>query len=102
MRLVIRECGLALDQERRNSIERRLRFLLARFSPRIGRIVVRLADLSYNIGNLKVHCQIAIRLAPFGHVSIDVAAVDLDTALNWAASRIGPAVNRELMRWRDK
>ena len=102
MRLEIRNQGLELDADARDGIERRLLFILARYCSRIDRITVRLAELDGTCGELKMQCQIVIRLLPYGQVTVDVAAVDIDSAMDWAASRIGPAVNRELMRWRDR
>jgi predicted component of type VI protein secretion system len=102
MRLEIRDQGVDLGQGLRKSLERRVRFMLARFCSRIDRVTVRLENLDGTIGGMKVRCRIVIRLAPFGQVSVDVAAVDLDVALNWAANRIRPAVDRELFRWRHK
>jgi hypothetical protein len=102
MRLEIRNGGLDLGQTLRQAIERKLQFILGRFCSRIGRVTLYLANLDNTFGEMKVHCRIAIRLVPFGQVAVDVAAVDLDTALDWAAERIGPAVQRELIRWRDR
>jgi ribosome-associated translation inhibitor RaiA len=102
MQLSIRNQGLEVDPGLRDAIERRLLFILARYCSRIGRINVKLAGLDGACGELRIQCHIVIRLVPFGQVTVDVAAVDLDSALDWAAKRIGPAVNRELMRWRDR
>jgi hypothetical protein len=102
MRLVIRDQGVDLGQGLRNKLERRVRFMLARFCSRIDRVTVRLAKLDGTVGDMKVRCRIVIRLVPFGQVSVDIAAVDLDGALAWAASRIGPAMDRELFRWRHR
>jgi hypothetical protein len=102
MRLEIRNQGLELPAEARRAFERRLRFLLGRFGTRIGRVTVYLVDLGGTLGELKIGCRIVVRLAPFGQVRIEVAAVDLDTAVDWAARRLGPALQREFMRWRDR
>jgi hypothetical protein len=102
MRLEIRDQGVDLGQGLRNKLERRVRFMLARFCSRIERVNIRVAQLDGTFGDMKVRCRIVIRLVPFGQVSVDVAAVDVEIALAWAASRIGPAVDRELFRWRHK
>jgi hypothetical protein len=49
-----------------------------------------------------MRCRVIIRLLPLGRVSFDVAAADLETALNWMVKRIGPSVARELMRRRTR
>jgi hypothetical protein len=102
VRLEIRKQGKGLDKAALAGIERRVRFILARFGSRISRVTVRVADLDGSCGDLRVHCRIVVRLVPFGQVSLEVAAMDLDAALEWVGSRIGPAVTRELMRGRSR
>jgi hypothetical protein len=102
MRLEIRRQGLDIGQDLQALIERRLQFVLARFGNRIGRVSVQLVQLHDAPSHMQVCCRIVVRLVPFGQVRVEVAAVDVDAALQWAASRIGPAVQRELMRWRDR
>jgi hypothetical protein len=100
MRLDIRSQGLELGAESRTALERKLHFNLARFCGRVHRVNVCVADLHGAGGDMRVGCQIVVRLVPCGRVRIEVAARNLDTALDWAAQRIGPAVDRELLRWR--
>jgi hypothetical protein len=102
MRLEIRNRGLELDGAAAARVERRLQFILARFGQRVGRVTVTLAGLPGAEGPLQVCCRIVVRLVPFGQVGVETAAVDVDAALDWAAGRIGPAVARELLRWRDR
>src|SRR5262245_47229827 len=98
MRLEIRSQGTGVGPGLRAATERKLHFQLARFPPRVRHVSLHLLDLDGDAGPLKSRCQIAARLSPTGRVSVVVTEVDRDTALDRAASRLGSAVARSLMR----
>lgn len=102
MRLGIRSQELVVSQEWRNWIERRLRFILGRFGNQVGRVTIDLARGSGSCQDLNKYCRIVAYLMPSGLVSVEVTDTRLDTAVNQAMSRIGPAVDREFMRRRDR
>ena len=79
------------------AIERKLRLTLGRFHSRVRRVSVHLTDLDGHGGALRARCHIAVRLAPAGRVCVTITEVDLATALDRAAARIGSAVGRKLL-----
>jgi hypothetical protein len=101
MRLEIRSKGLEVGSGLRDSIRRRLRFVLGRFGSRVRRVTVDLADANAPAGGADKGCRIVALLAPNGRVCVEVRETDLGSALTRAAERVGPAVSRELLRRRD-
>ena len=102
MRLEIRSQSLDIGQGFRGYIERRLRFALGRFGPRIGGVTVSLADLNGPRGGLDKRCRIMVRLVRFGQVVVEDTDSDLGAAVNWAADRVEQSVRRELERRRNR
>jgi hypothetical protein len=101
MRLEIRSEGLEVGSGLRDSIRRRLRFVLGRFGSRVRRVTVHLAETNAHTGGTDKGCRIVALLVPSGRVCVEVSETDLGSALTRAAERVGPAVSRELMRRRD-
>ena len=101
MRLEIRSRGLELCAAWKDSIRRRLAFALGRFGARLGRVTVHLAATDAPSGGSDTRCRIVARLLLAGRICVEVTDTDLNTALNRAAQRIGPAVGREFMRRHD-
>ena len=81
-------------------VERRLRFALARFSGRIGRVNVFLADQNGPRGGVDKTCRIIVRLLDGGDVVAEVSDVDWAVAVDRATTRIGHTTGRELARRR--
>ncbi|MFM7137885.1 MAG: HPF/RaiA family ribosome-associated protein [Planctomycetota bacterium] len=81
-------------------VERRLRFALARFSGRIGRVNVFLADQNGPRGGIDKTCRIVVRLRDGGDVVAEVNDVDWEVAVDRATTRIGHSTGRELARRR--
>lgn len=80
---------------------RRIRFALGRFAPRVGRIVMRIADVNGVRGGVDQCCQISAELLPKGKVVLDQVDADLFCAIDRASERIGQAFRREVQRARD-
>jgi ribosome-associated translation inhibitor RaiA len=102
MRLAIRSRGPKLEKAERDAIQRRLRFLLARYCTRVGRVEVALTHHEDQRSREQTQCRIVAHLVPAGQVCVEVMEVDPGTAVDQAAARIGPAVNRELKGRRDR
>jgi hypothetical protein len=102
MRLEFGRDGLDCDPSLRESIRRKLRFVLGRFGTRVVRVAVSLDHQNGHDGGLEKRCRIVVHLTPTGRACVDVTESDLAAAMHGAAERIGPAVSRELMRRRDK
>ena len=99
MRITIGGGGL-VDDGLRAYIQRRLRFALGRFVPRLERIVLRLADLNGPKGGEDKRCTVAVRLRPGREVFVTHAHRDVRAAVDLAAERAGSAVAREIARRR--
>lgn len=81
-------------------VERRLRFALSRFSSRIGRVNVFLADQNGPRGEIDKTCRIVVRLRDGGDVVAEVSDVGWEVAVDRATTRIGHSTGRELARRR--
>ena len=102
MRLDIRSRDRDLGDRLRDVIERKLRFTLARYCPRIRRVSLQVTELNGAPGSRKTLCRITARLVPAGEVSVEITEADLDTAVDRVATRIGAAVGRRLMQQRGR
>jgi putative sigma-54 modulation protein len=83
-------------------IERRLRFALVRFSPRVERIVVFLQDRNGPKGGVDKVCRILAKVKGCGVVMATIADSDWMSAVDRAASRVGHTVARQLSRLHDR
>jgi putative sigma-54 modulation protein len=81
-------------------VERRLCFALSRFSGRIRRVDVFLADENGPRGGIDKTCRIVVRLRDGGDVIAEVSDVDWEIAVDRATTRIGHTTGRELARQR--
>lgn len=81
-------------------VERRLQFALARFTGRIRRVNVFLADQNGPRGGIDKTCRIVVRLADGGDVVAEVSDVDWVIAVDRATTRIGHSTGRQLARRR--
>jgi putative sigma-54 modulation protein len=78
-------------------LERRLRFALGRFGSRVGQVLV---TITRN-GGAHTGCRISTGIVPFGRIDVEEIALDLFTAIDRAAGRVGRVFGRELERLRD-
>jgi putative sigma-54 modulation protein len=81
-------------------VERRLRFALSRFSGRIRRVNVFLADQNGPRGGIDKTCRIVVRMKDGGDVVAEVNDVDWVIAVDRATTRIGHSTGRDLARRR--
>jgi ribosome-associated translation inhibitor RaiA len=102
MRLQIRSQSLAIDQDLRDAIERRLRFVLGRYGGKLGRVTVYLANLTYPHGGAGFHCRILVRLLRSGRFSMEDTDPDLGAVVNRTMDRMGQAVRREMERQHEE
>ncbi len=82
----------------RDSIERRLRFVLGRFAGRVSRVTVLLRELNRAHGRMAKWCKIVVQLDRSGQVCVEDTDADFQSAADRATGRIGRAVHRELDR----
>jgi ribosome-associated translation inhibitor RaiA len=85
----------------RESIERRVRFVLARFGNRVGHVAIFLSDQNRGHGNAAKQCKIIVHLTRKGEVCVENSDGDLQVVVNRATGRIGQSVQRALERCRD-
>ena len=81
-------------------IERRLRFALSKFSSRIRRVGVFLADQNGPRGGIDKTCRIIVQMRDGGDVVAEVSYVDWTIAVDRATTRIGHTTGRDLARRR--
>jgi hypothetical protein len=96
MRLELRSRDVQLSKDSRESVERRLRFVLGRFASRISRATVYLCSQSGTHGDPVLGCQIVVSLGRSSEVRIEDSGTDLDTVAHRAVDRAGESVRREL------
>lgn len=82
----------------REWIERRLQFVLARFSSRIRRVSVIFSDVSGNRGGCDKQCRLRIALIPSGEVVLEAIDTSVVTAVANVADRSARLVSRALGR----
>lgn len=101
MNLSIRAQHVGLTEELQSHIERRLRFVLRRFEPRVQEIVVHLHDSNGTRGGLDKQCRLTAALTGAENVMVEAVSADLRAAVDHASERLKRAVTRELKRRSD-
>lgn len=101
MELTVRFHDADLKQAVRAYIAWRLRFALARFGARAGKVEVRLSDDNGPRGGSANSCRIRVQLLPAGAVAVEETDVDLLAAIDRATERMGRAFRRRVERVRD-
>lgn len=91
MRIELRGASAGATNGLRSYADRRLRYALSRFAPRIGRVVVRLAEAGPGIDK---ECRVRIRLLPHGELFARDGDVEWQAAINRAAGRVERAMAR--------
>lgn len=100
MKLQIRLQRVEVNNEFQEHIERRLLFALGRFSPRIQRVAVYLADLNGPKGGVDKRCRLVARLLRSGVVTVEDQDAELTVLIDRAAQRLARTVQRKLERRR--
>jgi len=98
MSITITDRNGVLDGSSRDLVERRLKFALARFGSKIGKIAVNLCDENGPRGGVDKMCRIVVKV----HRARDVVIIDRDAdikiSISRAAERVGRAVARSIER----
>ena len=100
MRLTIRSEEGEATPEWRSGVERRLRFVLARFRSRIRWVTLYVAADGADAGKdgSAKKCRVVVSLLGHSQVQVEVTDSNLDAAVSRATRRIGQFVHRELER----
>jgi len=86
----------------RNYTDRRLRFAVSRFGDRVGRVVVTVSGLNgQGLAAAAVNCHIGAELKPFGQLAVQESDLNLYTAIDRAAGRLGRLFAMRLGRGTD-
>jgi putative sigma-54 modulation protein len=101
MRIEARGRSGLLSDPLRAYTERRLRFAVGRFAPRIEQLTVRVEDVNGPRGGVDKECAIIARLVPRGRLRVEERDLDLYLAVGRATDRLGRSVAREVRRRRD-
>lgn len=107
MRLHVKVLNAARQSELRASIERRIRFSLARFGDRIDRAVLTLGDENGPRGGPDQHCTLRVLMPALRPIVVELTDRDplaaAGRAADRAARRVAEALSRrrELRRGRD-
>jgi ribosome-associated translation inhibitor RaiA len=97
----LKDSGVRRPKDLPDHIERRLRYALARFSGRIGKIFVFLHDRNGPRGGVDKLCRILVKVRGCGVVVAAVADSDWVTAVDRATTRVGQTVGRQVERIHD-
>ena len=99
MSLLIADRRKVPTRDLREFAERRLRFALSRFSSRIKRIRLTIADENETrTGTDKVCCCIAVTLREMPEVVVKDNDIDVSACISRVADRAGRAVSRAIAR----
>ena len=96
----IRVDGIALDDDDRGYIRRRLGEKLGRYAKSVERVSVRLRDINGPRGGVDVQCRIKVVLSGLPSVMVERQAAAFRPALTGALSGAEQAVRRALQRKR--
>ncbi len=101
MSLEIRAQNIEISDALRTYIDRRLSFALRKFTDRLSRVTVRLADLNGPRGGIDKRCQISADVRISQAVSLQAVDADLYAAIDRAAGRLERSLARSLGRGRE-
>ncbi|HVA01883.1 MAG TPA: HPF/RaiA family ribosome-associated protein [Terriglobia bacterium] len=82
----------------RRYAERRFHFALRRFSHRVRRLRIYVADVNGPRGGVDKQCRVLLEVAPSGSLMLEETDVRLHEAMDRAAGRLRRCVRRELKR----
>jgi hypothetical protein len=94
MNLFVRANDSALTPNLKTYIERRVRMVLGRFSPKIAWVTVRLSDVKEPAGGADKRCRIETRFWGRVMVVVEDAAVDFPHAIDRSIRRMGDGLAR--------
>lgn len=98
MRYRIHGQGVKITASLRQEAERRLHFALARFSPSIRQVGLRLFDMNGPRGGVDKCCRIVVTMEPTETIVVEAENSDINAAIAMAADRIGRTIARAIHR----
>jgi ribosomal subunit interface protein len=100
MRVRIQAREFTLTDALREHVERRIRFALTRFGPRLLQVSVRLEDVNGPRGGEDKRCTVQVSVTRQPQVVVEETAADMYEAIDRAAARTERTVERKLARER--
>jgi putative sigma-54 modulation protein len=100
MNVTVSAKGMEVDAALREQAERRVRFGLGRFAPRLGKVRVRLEDVNGPRGGEDIRCQVDVRMVDGGRLLAEDLDADVRNAVDRAVDKASRAVARQLERER--
>ena len=97
----MRNHGVELPEWLGMHVQRRLRFALDRFAPRINRVTVRLVDLNGPRGGIDKQCRITVELIGSKEMIVEDQHQYLCVAVDRSSGRVGHLLARALARDRE-
>ena len=101
MQLTLSSTNVELDDTMREYIDRRLRFVFTRFSPRIKLISLDVENAVRPTSGCDSCCKILVKLIPKEEVDIEVHDAEIRSAVARAVDRAGRAVERRIAQQRS-
>ena len=101
MRITIYSTNVELNDALREYIERRVRFVFTRYSPRVNQISVSVENAHRPAGGFDACCKISVKLISTEVVEIEVHNADIRSAVARAVDKIGSAVKRKFAQQRQ-
>ncbi len=100
MQFEIRGQKVSLTPEIIDRAERRVRFALTRFAPRLRSVTVRIDDVNGSRGGEEKRCRVVVCLNPAGELRVEDTAANVEMAIDRAADRAQRSVARAVERER--
>ena len=101
MRITIDSTNVELDETMREYIERRLRFVLTRYSSQVNRISLSVEHSHRPGGGFVACCKVSVKLIPKEEVEFEVHDAEIHSAVARAVDRAGRAVERRFAQQRQ-
>lgn len=100
MRVEIRSRAVALEAEMKESIRRRIGFVLGRYADRIRTVHVRIEDENGPKGGVDILCRVTVRGDGIGELHVEDRDRDPRVLIDRAIQRAGRSVARVVDRGR--
>lgn len=101
MKLQLRLRGLDSEGLTRRIVERKVRFALGRFQPRLKEVQAEVSDLNADRGGIDKHCRITAKTERGRELISEAVDATVEAAVDRAAERLSRSIARHLDRQRE-
>ena len=102
MELEIRNQNHHVDEATETHVRRRMEFALEQFNSWITHVLVHLEDVNGPKRGIDKQCRILVNIKGGKTIKVEDLDVEMISAINRAADRVGQVVSREVDRRREK